>query len=85
MISKNDLASAISEYSQTLTSKLLMVTGGTSAYSQTSYGEWLKNLISDFVTWPWMETLSYVAIIMLIIERGFILWSWYNRHKRGEI
>lgn len=85
MISRNELANAITEYSQTITSKALAVVGGTSAISHTSFGEWLKTPLDWFLSFPWMNTLSYVAIILLIIERGFIVWAWNNRRKRGEL
>lgn len=82
---RNELVSAITDYSHTLTSKLIAVAGGTSAISHTGIGSCLKDAFGWFSEWPWMETLSYIAIIMLIIERGFILWAWNNRRKRGEI
>jgi hypothetical protein len=82
---KNELVNAITDYSHTLTSKILAVAGGTSAVSHTRIGDWFRDVFGWFAAWPWMETLSYIAIIMLIIERGFILWAWNNRRKRGEI
>lgn len=85
MIGKNDLANAITDYSHTLTSKALAVVGGTSAVSNTRVGDWLSDKFHWFIHWPWMETLSTVAVLMLIIERGFILWAWNNKRKRGEI
>lgn len=85
MTDKNELVNAITDYSHTLTSKFLAIAGGTSAVSHTRIGDWFSGAFDWFAAWPWMETLSYVAIIMLIIERGFILWAWRNRIKRGEI
>lgn len=85
MLTRNDLANAITEYSHTLTSKLLAVVGGTSAVSHTSLGEKIAGAFDWFVSWPWMETLSYIAIILLIIERAFIVWAWNNKRKRGEL
>ena len=85
MISRNELANAITEYSQTLTSKFIAVAGGTSAISHTPAGDWIRNAVEWWQGWPWMETLSYVAIMLLIIERAFIVWAWYRKHKRGEI
>ena len=99
MINRNELANAITEYSHTLTSKIVAVVGGTSAVSHTTFGEWvtgafdwlasfgggLTDAFDWFLSFPWMTTLSYVAIILLIIERGFIVWAWNNRRKRGEL
>lgn len=85
MIDKNNLANAITDYSHTLTSKALAVVGGTSAISHTSIGGWVRDLSEWFLSFPWMSTLSYIAIILLIIERGFIVWAWNNRRKRGEL
>lgn len=85
MINKNELANAITEYSHTITSKALAVVGGTSAISHTSFGGWLKEAFDWILEFPWMTPLSYIAIILLIIERSFIVWSWYNKRKRGEL
>lgn len=85
MIDRNDLTNAITDYSHTLTSKALAVVGGTSAVSHTSFGGWLTDAFDWFLSFPWMTTLSYVAIILLIIERGFIVWAWNNKRKRGEL
>jgi len=85
MINRNELANAITDYSHTLTSKALAVIGGTSAISHTSIGGWFADAFNWLQSWPWMETLSYVAIMLLLIERGFICWAWYRRYKRGEI
>ena len=85
MMNRNELASAITEYSQTATSKVIAVAGGTSAISHTALGGWVKDVFDWFHAWPWMETLSTVAIFLLVIERTFIVWAWWRRHKRGEI
>lgn len=84
-MNKNELASAVLEYSHTMTSKAVTVIGGASAVSQTSFGGWVANAVDWFHSWPWMTTLSYVAIILLIIERGFIVWAWNRKRRRGEI
>lgn len=84
-MNRNELANAITDYSHTLTSKALAVVGGTSAVSHTKAGDWLANTFDWFINWPWLETLSTIAVIMLIIERGFILWAWRNKYKRGEL
>lgn len=78
-MTKNDLISAISEHSHTFSSKLLAVVGGTSAVSHTPAGAWISDAVVWFKGWPWMETLSYVAIILLIIERSFICWVWFEK------
>ena len=85
MINRNDLANAITDYSHTLTSKALAVVGGTSAVSHTSFGGRIKEAFDWIIEFPWMTTLSYIAIILLIIELSFIVWSWYNKRKRGEL
>lgn len=85
MIDRNDLTNAITDYSHTITSKALAVVGGTSAVSHTSVGGWFKDSLDWLLAFPWMTTLSYIAIILLIIERSFIVWAWINRRKRGEI
>jgi hypothetical protein len=84
-MTRNDLANAITEYSHTLTSKIVGTTGGFAALSQTGIGGLVGDAIDWFSTWPWMSTLSYVAIILLIIERSFIVWAYYKKHKRGEL
>ena len=85
MLTRNELANAITEYSHTMTSKALAVVGGTSAVSHTPAGGWIKDATDWFINWPWMSTLSYIAIMLLIVERGFIVWAWYQKHKRGEL
>lgn len=85
MIDRNGLANAITEYSHTITSKVLAVVGGGSAVSHTPFGGWIKESMDWFLSFPWMTTLSYIAIILLIVERGFIVWAWNNRRKRGEM
>lgn len=84
-MTRNDLANAITEYSHTLTSKLVAIVGGTSAVSHTPAGSWFSNAFNWLVDWPWMSTLSSVAVILLIIERSFIVWAHYKKHKRGEL
>ena len=85
MLSRNDLANAITEYSHTLTSKIVAIVGGTSAVSHTPAGSWIADTVKWFTEWPWMSTLSYIAIILLIIERGFIVWAWNRKRQRGEL
>ena len=85
MLSRNDLANAITEYSHTLTSKIVAIVGGTSAVSHTPAGGWVADTVDWFIAWPWMETLSYIAIVLLIIERAFIVWAWNRKRQRGEL
>ena len=84
-MTRNDLANAITEYSHTLTSKAIAVVGGTSAVSHTPAGTWFSETFEWLVNWPWMSTLSSIAVMLLIVERAFIVWAWYNKHKRGEL
>ena len=84
-MNRNELATAITEYSQTLTSKFIAVAGGASAVSNTAVGGWLSELFQWWQGWAWMETLSTVAILLLIVERSFIVWAWIRKHRRGEI
>lgn len=84
-MNKNELANTILEYSHTMTSKAVTVIGGTSAISQTSAGSMISDAIEWFHAWPWMTTLSYIAIILLIVERGFIVWAWNRKRRRGEL
>lgn len=78
-MNRSDLANTIAEYSQTLTSKVVALVGGTSAVSKTSFGEWLTDLMSFLMQWPNMEAIANLAIILLVIERLFICWSWFER------
>lgn len=78
-MNRHDLANQIAEYSQTLTSKVVAVVGGTSAVSKTEFSQWLSDLINFFAKWPNMEMIANLAIILLVIERSFICWSWLDR------
>ena len=85
-------ASIITEYSHTMISKLTALVGGTSAISMTPAGALiaqemplLGRIGNWLIHWPWIETLSHIAVILLIIERGFILWAWNNKRRRGEL
>lgn len=84
MISKNELATMVLDHSQTIASKVNLAIGGTAAISQTPAGSWLADALNWFMAWPWMTALSYVAIILLIVERVFIVWAWNRKRKRGE-
>ena len=79
----NSAANGIYEYSHTLTSKLLAVVGGASAVTHTSIGESI-GLLDWVVSFPWLNLLSYIAVILLIIERSFIVWSHYRKYKREK-
>ena len=78
-MNRHDLANQIAEYSQTLTSKVVAVVGGTSAVSKTEFGQWLSEVVSFFSKWPNMEMIANLAMILLVIERSFICWSWLDR------
>lgn len=78
-MNRTDLANLISEYSQTMTSKVVAVVGGTSAVSKTSFGDWLSDMVTFIAQWPNMEMIANLAIILLVIERLFICWSWFER------
>lgn len=84
-MNRNELASAVLEYSHTMTSKIVTVVGGASAVSHTAAGGWISATVDWFQAWPWMNTLSYVAVVLLIIERGFIVWAWNRKRRRGEL
>ena len=79
---RNELASAILDYSHTMTSKAVTVVGGVSAVSHTPAGSWIADAIAWFHAWPWMTTLSYVAIILLVIERSFIVAARISEYRR---
>lgn len=79
MINRNELANAITDYSHTLTSKAVAVVGGTSAVSKTDFGDWLTDIMTIVYQWPNMEMVANAAIILLVIERSFICWSWFER------
>lgn len=83
-------------YVQTLQHKVITYVGGTSAIYQmrdtlTNWlPDWIVNPVSDafsFISqFPFMDILSALAVILLIIERIFILNDWISRHmiKRAE-
>lgn len=81
----NVAANHIYEYSHSVLSKGLAVVGGTSAATHAAPDSWFISATNWLTAWPWMAILSYVAIVLLIIERGFIVWAWLRKHKRGEI
>lgn len=92
MINRNELASVILDYSHTIVSKFTLLVGGSAAVSKTQFGTWLADLINQvmnaviiFSGWPWMEMVTNAAIVLLFIERGFIVWAWNRKRKRGEI
>lgn len=85
MLNKNHLANVITEYSQTVTSKVIGVVGGGSAVANTPIGSFVKEYFDIITSWPWMQALSYIALFLLVVERGFIVWAWNNKRKRGEI
>jgi hypothetical protein len=66
-------------------SKMFAVVAGTSAVSHTPAGNWFSEWFNLAMAWPWIEFLSTIAIILLIIERSFIIWAWNNKRRRGEL
>lgn len=82
----NHLLESVPEYTSTATHKMITAAGGTSAvYNARGWlPDWASDAIDSVASFPWMSTLSAVALIMLVIERAFILWAWYRRYKRGD-
>lgn len=81
-------------YMQTLQHKLITYIGGTSAIYQlrdtlSEYlPSWFVNPVSDLFQFlssiPWMDFFSAIAVILLIIERFFIVSGKYRAWRRGE-
>lgn len=80
----NGVANSLIEYSHTLTSKVLAAVGATSAGTYIT-SKWYDPVYQFLIDWPWMGTLSFCAIVLLVIERTFIVWAWWRKYKRGEI
>lgn len=82
----NHLLEHMPDYTSTATHKIITAAGGTSAvYNIRDWlPDWMESTIDSVASFPWMNTLSAVALILLIIERTFIAWAWYRRWKRGD-
>lgn len=76
-------------YVQTLQHKVITYVGGTSAIYQMRdtlsnwLPDWIVNPVSDafsfIAQFPFMDILSALAVILLIIERLFIINDWISR------
>lgn len=66
--------------------KIVTAAGGTSAvYNIRDYlPEPVSDVIQAAVDFPWMDTVSFLALFLLFIERCFIVYAWYKRTKRGD-
>jgi hypothetical protein len=82
----NHLLESVPEYTTTATHKIITATGGASAvYNVRDWlPEWASSSIDSLASFPWMSTLSAIALILLIVERCFIVWAWYRRIKRND-
>lgn len=82
----NHILESVPDYTSTATHKLITAAGGTSAvYNLRDWlPSWAHESINTVAAFPWMNFLSTIALIMLVIERAFILWAWYRRYKRGD-
>lgn len=82
----NHLLESVPEYTSTAMHKFITVAGGSSAVY--NIRDWLPKPVSGaidtFAAFPWMNFLSMIALILLVVERSFILWAWYRRYKRGD-
>lgn len=74
------------EYTSTLTHKFITYAGATSAgYNLRGYmPESVGHAIDKIAQFPWMDFLSFVALVLLIIERSFIVWARWREHKRAK-
>lgn len=66
--------------------KIVTAAGGTSAvYNIRDYlPEPVQDVMHAAVNFPWMDTVSFLALLLLFIERCFIVYAWYKRTKRGD-
>ena len=76
----------VHEYTGTLTHKAITAAGGTSAvYNLRDYfPKPVNNAIDSIASFPWVDTLSFVALLLLVIERSFIVWARIREHRRSE-
>jgi hypothetical protein len=75
----------VHDYTSTLTHKAITAAGGTSAvYNLRSYlPDFANDAINHVANFPWMDLLSFVALLLLVVERSFIVWARWREHKRG--
>ena len=80
------LTDNLHDYTSTLTHKLITYAGTASAgYNLRGYlPEPMRDAVDVVASFPWMDFLSAVAIILLIIERSFIVWARWREYKRSK-
>lgn len=73
-------------YLGSLQHKVVTAAGGTSAvYNLRDYlPEPVHDTLLIIQEFPWMDTISFLALLLLFIERCFIVYAWYRRTKRGD-
>lgn len=80
------MISNVQAYTSTLTHKAITAAGGTSAvYNLRDYlPDPVNNAINHVAAFPWMDLLSFVALVLLVVERSFIVWARIREHRRSE-
>jgi len=73
-------------YLGSLQHKLVTAAGGTSAvYNLRDYlPETVQDTFTLLQSFPWVDTVSFLALFLLFVERCFIVYAWYKRAKRGD-
>ena len=81
------MISNVHDYTGTLTHKAITAAGGTSAvYNLRDYfPRPVNDAIDSIASFPWIDTLSFIALLLLVIERSFIVWARIREHRRGEV
>lgn len=79
----NSAANGIIEYSHTAVSKAVVWFGAASATTQLSTN-WVDATYRFFAEFPWLNTLSAVSLVLLIVERSFVIWANWRKNKRGD-
>jgi hypothetical protein len=82
----NHMIDNVHDYTSTITHKMITAAGGTSAvYNLRDYlPEPVNHTINFVLAFPWMDFLSAIALILLIVERSFIVWARWREHKRAS-
>lgn len=80
------MISNVHDYTSTLTHKAITAAGGTSAvYNLRDYlPDPINSAITHVAAFPWMDLLSFIALLLLVVERSFIVWARIREHKRSE-
>lgn len=80
------LTDNLHDYTSTITHKFITYAGATSAgYNLRGYlPDPIGRAIDAVATFPWMDFLSFIALVLLIVERSFIVWARYREHKRSK-